>query len=387
MNKSIILLTLLIVVFIGVIVIINYKMITELDKAKNNVNNLENNNESSKIKESNDIEIVPTMDDQVLNNSAWCGTFQLVWNDMKNEVVKQDIIFTPQLRMVENLNKETFTSDMLSEESYYKKYGLKSLELKEEIEKGIKEKFNETSDIIDDFDWSEEALNDPNNPFVDRYFFYVMLRKNFEFEKEFNKLRVGDFNNGDFKNTTYFGLSKKSPREQREQVEVLYYNSNEDFAVRLKTKDDEVILYKNPTEDTFNKMFSNILIKNKTYMGNKFFESDDELKVPNIDFNRKKEYTELQEKKFLTLNGEGIIKKAIQTIEFKLDEKGGSIKSEAAIDMIEKTSARPIPEQGRKFNLDGTFAIFLKETNSELPYFAARIEDITKVQEAAERIN
>ncbi|MDD2627747.1 MAG: hypothetical protein PHR25_03940 [Clostridia bacterium] len=387
MKKNIMLLTLLIILFISVVAIISSKMIKELDKPKNNINEVENNNESSKIKESNNIEIVPTMDDQVSTNSAWCGTFQLVWNDMKNEVVKQNVVFTPQLKMVENLNKENFTSDMLSEESYYKKYGLKSLELKEEIERGIKEKFNETSDIINDIDWSEEALNNPSNPFEDRYFFYVMLRKNFEFEKEFNKLEAGEFNNGNYTNVRYFGLDKKSPKEQRKQVEVLYYNSLNDFALKLKTKDDEVIFYKNPTEDTFNNMFSNILRKSKTYKGNKFFEKDDELKVPNIDFNRKKEYTELQEKKFLTLNGEGIIKKAIQTIEFKLDEKGGSIKSEAAIDMIEITSAMPTPEQARKFNLDGTFAMFLKEANSEFPYFAARIEDITKVQEDAEKIN
>ncbi|MDD2628535.1 MAG: hypothetical protein PHD20_06630, partial [Clostridia bacterium] len=65
----------------------------------------------------------------------------------------------------------------------------------------------------------------------------------------------------------------------------------------------------------------------------------------------------------------------------------GSIKSEAAIDMIKVTSAIPIPEEARKFNLDSTFAMFLKETNSELPYFATRIEDITKVQEDAEKVN
>ena len=49
----------------------------------------------------------------------WCGTFQLVWNDMVNEVVKQDVIFTPQLEIVKNLNKQTFTNKQLSPNSYY----------------------------------------------------------------------------------------------------------------------------------------------------------------------------------------------------------------------------------------------------------------------------
>ena len=81
------------------------------------------------------IEVVPTMSDKITGDSSWCGTFQLVWNDMRNEVVKQDIIFNPQEEIVKNLNKEEFNEDMISEEYYYKTYGLKTLELKEEIEK------------------------------------------------------------------------------------------------------------------------------------------------------------------------------------------------------------------------------------------------------------
>ena len=51
-----------------------------------------------------------------------------------------------------NLNKESFTTDDISDSYYYKIYGKKSLELKDEIVRGIKEKFNQSSDIIDKFD-------------------------------------------------------------------------------------------------------------------------------------------------------------------------------------------------------------------------------------------
>lgn len=53
-----------------------------------------------------------------------------------------------------NLNKESFTTDDISDSFYYKIYGKKSLELKDEIVRGIKEKFNQSSDIIDKFDVS-----------------------------------------------------------------------------------------------------------------------------------------------------------------------------------------------------------------------------------------
>ena len=52
---------------------------------------------------------------------------------MVNEVVKQDVIFSPQLKIVENLNKQTFTNKELSPDSYYSKFWLLTLDLKTEI--------------------------------------------------------------------------------------------------------------------------------------------------------------------------------------------------------------------------------------------------------------
>lgn len=133
-----------------------------------------------------------TLDDEIDQNTdtIWCATFQLIWNDLKNDLAKQDIIFTPQLKIVENLNKETFTTNDLSEKYYYKKLGTPSLKLKQEIEKGIKEKFNEKSDILDDFNWE---ARDPKD-----YFLYAMLKKNFEFEKVFEEFENGAFKNGKY---------------------------------------------------------------------------------------------------------------------------------------------------------------------------------------------
>ena len=37
-------------------------------------------------------------------------------------------------------------------------------------------------------------------------------------------------------------------------------------------------------------------------------------------------------------------------------------------------------EEVREFLIDNTFAIFLKEDGKETPYFAAKINDITKFQ-------
>ena len=163
-------------------------------------------------------------------------------------------------------------------------------------------------------------------------------------------------------------------------MEILYYNSNEDFAVKLKTKqNDEVILAKGTEGATFNEIYNNINENSSNYEGIKEFTEEDELKIPNIDFDEKKEITYLRDKTFQFSNGtEYRIEKAMQTIEFELDEKGGKIKSEAG--MMNREMALLPAEQERKFYFDDEFTIFLKETDKEKPYFAAKIQDITKFQ-------
>jgi hypothetical protein len=71
--------------------------------------------------------------------------------------------------MAELLNKQGFSTADLSASAYYKKWGHTTPKLRQEIEQGIKEKFNETSDITGGLSW-----DDP-----DGYTLYAMLKKDF----------------------------------------------------------------------------------------------------------------------------------------------------------------------------------------------------------------
>lgn len=332
--------------------------------------------EITKPKGESKMNIVLSLEDTISDNTAWCGTFNLIWNDLKNDLAKQDIEFTPQLEIVKNLNKGTFTTSQLSEESYYKVYGTPSLRLKKQIEQAIKEKFNETSDILDDFNWEGR---DPND-----YFLYAMLKKEFEFPKVFTELDKGRF--GSYKEVSYFGINAETKEEVRDQVQVLYYNSKTDFAVKLITKTkDEVIITRGSKQNTFGSRYQEIQEKQKVYKGTQNFTENDKLKIPNITFDLKQEFQEIQNKSFYFSNGDKYsIEKALQTIQFELDKKGGKIKSEAGM-MAKREAIILEPEKPREFIVDDTFTIFLKEKDKELPYFAANISDITKVQKEAKK--
>lgn len=322
------------------------------------------------LKETLGVEVVPTLSDKIGNDTSWCPTFQIIWNDFKNEIVGEDIKFDQQLDILDNLNKGEFTTNDISDGYYYKVYGRKNLELKNKIEGAIKEKFNQESDILDKFDWSPDKL-DSGEDVIDRYFLYSMLYREFEFNKKFDTF------NDKFKeieNVKYFGIIKDN-NEIRDQIKVYYYNDENDFAIKLITKNnDEVIVIKNPKGETFEEIYNNIKGKETTD-----FNSDDNFMMPKIDFNVLREYSELENKEIITFYGTYTIDKAIQSIKFSLDEKGGKVKSEAGMDV--KFEATASDKKIRNFYVDDTFALLLKESNKKKPYFALRVDDISKFQQ------
>lgn len=332
--------------------------------------NVESVYDKKVLKETLGVEVVPTLSDKIDTDTSWCPTFQLIWNDFKNDIVKEDIKFDEKSDILDNLNKEDFTTKDISDNYYYKIYGRKNLELKNKIETAIKEKFNQTSDILDQFDWSNDAL-DSGEDVIDRYFLYSMLYREFEFNKKFDTF------NDKFKeieNVKYFGIIKDND-EIRDQIKVYYYNDEEDFAIKLITKNnDEVIVIKNPKGETFEEIYNNIKGKETTD-----FNSDDNFMMPVIDFNVLREYVELENKDIKTLYGIYMIDKAIQSIKFSLDEKGGKVKSEAGMDVKFETSV--LENKSRYFYVNDTFALFLKESNKDKPYFALRVDDISKFQQ------
>ena len=374
MKKFGILVKIIILLLIGIFIVIAVGYGLGLNNILKNFANEnrvdENNNSNKKDKTSNntDINVALTMDDKIENNTVWCGTFQLIWNDLKNNFAKQDIEFTPQLEVVKNLNKGQFNTSKISDNSYYKAQGRPTEKLKAEIEKGIKDKFNETSDILDGFDFD-------GNP--DKYLLYAMLKKEFKFNKQFEELENGQF--GAYENVKYFGTKENNSEELREQIQVLYYKSRDEFAVKLLTKqNDEIIIAKGIDKDTFNETYKEIQDKQNSYDGEKEFLKTDTLKIPNIDFKTEKEFKELENKPFKISDGNSyIIEKAIQTIQFELDKTGGKIKSEAGMG-IAKTAL--IREEPRDFSVDNTFTLFLKENDKDMPYFAAKIENINQFQ-------
>ena len=305
-------------------------------------------------------------------NKIWIGTFQLVFNDMKNNILKKDIYFVNEKPTEEliGLNSEEFNSSMLNESSYYTSWGETSFEARDKIKEGIKKKFNETSDIIDSLDWT---------PKKGSYYAYAMLKKQFEFLNEFDKLLPQPFNNSD-KKYEYFGIKPGSDNILDKNVNVLFYNDENNYAVSLNTKSgDTIYLYRTDENKSLKELYENMLNREKLYEGAKYFKDIDTLKIPNIKFAKIREYDELCNK-IIRGTDDLYFARAIETLQFELDNKGGKVKSEAIIMLAKATAIRTNMPKPRHFNFDKTFAMFLIDSNKQDPYMALRIKDLDEFQ-------
>lgn len=309
--------------------------------------------------------ITPTFTSKLSNtdtNKVWVGTFNLVWNDFMNDVIKGPIEFEDgESELAKELNKQAFTKNELSEESYYKIQGESTFDLKEKIEKDIKEKFNEESTILDKVDWGN-----PNS-----YTLYCMLKKEFNYLERFPSLNSASFNDSQEK-VKYFGLDSATIYDASKNVEVLFYNSKEDFAIKLKTKEgEEVILYKTTgNEKSFEENYKEVLEKQKNYTGSKVLKEEvDSLKIPFIKLSSEINYDELCGR--MIKNSNYYIRQALQTVDFELNNYGGSVKSEALIEGLQKG----IREKVKEFHFDSDFILYLKEENKDKPYFALKVDN------------
>ena len=310
------------------------------------------------------LDILPTMTtESSTENRAWVGTFQLVWNDILANITNKPIEFCGyESKMAQNLNQQEFTKDNLSSNAYYTKYGVVCPKLKKEIERGIRKKFREKSDILDMFDFS----NQPEKIFV-----YAMLKKDFKFLTAFDKLPDGFF--GDVrKPVKYFGINDNSSEKLYKNVEVLFFNDYNDYAIKLFTKsNDEVLLYRTEDNSTFDKYFKDLNDKTEKYVGNRRFIKGDSLLVPDIKLFKMARFEELEGHEIKDTKFR--IDKTIETIDFSMNNAGVKLKSEAGL-MARCTSLSP--RTGREFMFNDNFILFLVEKGQKVPYFAIRVHDV-----------
>ena len=307
----------------------------------------------------------PVTTQNLETNSAWVGTFQLAWNEFIEKRLNGNLVeFDDEatLNVVDELNKMEFTKDYLSEKDYYITVSEAKPSLKKEISKNIDKKFGiKNSQMLEQLDFSSGRNS---------YIIYAMLVKNFEFLEPFDRLQEMPFNDSERK-IKYFGINGVTDEKTYNNLEVLFYDGyDKDLAVKIYTKEgEELILYRTDNLDkTFNELYKEIEQKSESFDEEKKFVDGDYLKIPYMEIDTIISYEELCGKTIKGTNGM-YIEKALQNLKFSLNEKGGSLISEAAVQDATMGSS------DRYFTFHKPFVIFMKEENKEKPYFALKIDN------------
>lgn len=272
-----------------------------------------------------------TLDEHTVNN-LWIGTLDLAWKDLE-EKVGGKIELEENVDMANELNNSTFSKEMLDENDY---------------------QINVTRTITNGYN-IEAKLNKNLN------FLYPFDNFNNDYNYTFGK------DGKDY--IKYFGINNASKEELNQNVEVLFYNENNDFAVSLKTKEgDEIILYRTDENKSFDEYYEDIKNKKENYNGSTTFEENDELLVPYVRVNGMIVYNEFTDKIIKNTNGM-YISNVMQDVNFNLNESGCNLQSHATM------TTEYLSVGSRYFWFRDTFIIFMKEEKSDMPYFALKVDN------------
>ena len=290
-----------------------------------------------------------TLDENTINN-LWVGTLDLAWKDLEEKIGLNKIELEGEMPQIANdLNESTFSKEMLNPNDY-------KINVERTVTNGYK---------------IDATLNKELN-FLESFDNFSDYKWTFGNSEEYIK---------------YFGINNASPEEMNKNIEILFYNKlnngsllSNDMAIKLKTKEgDEIILYRTDDKKSFDEYYEDIKAKTKNYKGRTEFSEDDELRVPYVQVNGMINYNQLYDKKIK--NSKGLyIYDVIQNVNFYLNERGCNLSSKATM----VTEYMGIGQDTKYCYFQDTFIIFMKEANSDKPYFALKVDNndiLEKIEE------
>jgi len=298
-------------------------------------------------------------------NMIWCGTIALAWNEAIH-ALGGELHFTKPSREAELLNRQEFTKIDLDEESYVAMADTENHHLSDRIRAELKKKFG---DAVPARLLPDDSEQDPA-----KFDAYACLYKNLEFPTPFHEnaplwfsfRRVADFGFG-LESMAYLQYSNTHDVVGRE-VSVLSYVSDDNFVIRLRTKNDQdqLILAKIAPGKTLQATIDSVLpaLNSKSYWG---VGDHDELAVPKVDFDLMADFKEFEGQELIS--GATRVNKVAENILFQLNETGLKLTAFARMGLMTGMSDQ-LPPPPRHFIFNKPFLVLLKRESSPRPYFA-----------------
>ena len=290
-------------------------------------------------------------------NVLWCATFQMAW-DGASRHFGGPLRLQPASKLANSLNRSPFKRQWIDEASVFVAGGSVGDGVLDQIDQGARAK-GHASRLLGGL----RKISAPED-----LVFYALLSKDLEFERPFGKLgkwKVGE------RTVPWFGFTPQ--QEGRgpllQQVGVHHYAAKNDFVIELYSKQtgDQLLLAKLPQAPATPAAASRAVL-GRVRANPPRAELADLLAVPGIVADEMVSCSELEGR---TVSGTGrFVRSAMQAINFRMDEKGVKLRSEASISFGCSVQPQVIP---RLMILDPPFAIVMKRNGAPQPYFVAWI--------------
>jgi hypothetical protein len=314
--------------------------------------------------------VTPVLDGRLAaaKNQIYCATFQLAWQDLGVSTgVAPEVAEDSGLSAA--LNRANFPTDALNKGSYVARAGFER--------DGIRAKIRE--EMAQRFPTITPSLS-TSVPEVDAIA-YAFLQKNLPFEVKFDVLRdplIFHGSDGDtsVKSFGFKELEKATGSKEllKKQTKILHYQSDDEFAVRLKSKSDEIILAKTAPSGTLHETLDAVKKKIAASEGDanlRPLDEKDSLAVPRIAFNILRHFDELIGKSIKN-KPPFLVGDARQSIRFLLNESGARLVSEVLYsDWMNGHSKPPEPPKPRHIVFDKPFLLYVQKPRAERPYLIA----------------
>ncbi|MBN1507061.1 MAG: hypothetical protein JW955_09455 [Sedimentisphaerales bacterium] len=317
--------------------------------------------------------IVPTLDSPSPpgKNVIWCSSFQLAWNELRDNVLKAPLQVIGAEEVADRLNVAKQSTSDLEPESFYATGGWIRDGIVDKIRKDMAAKF--PSHVLPDFSGYDSGL-----------LAYCYLTANVPFKVPFGQIEKGlafTDSQGGKSRVEAFGLPGLFGYwhvEVREQVEVLYVGSDPNLKDPWEISEYAIDLckYSQPYQvvaalveprgslaETFEYVRSQV---DKAKHSEDLHELGrrDILEVPEMVWRIDHRFLQLIGKPLA--NVKGPITEAMQTIEFRLDRSGAKVESEALM----AAKARP-----NRFAFDRPFLVYMQKRGAEQPFLVMWVDN------------
>lgn len=284
-------------------------------------------------------------------NYIWTGAMNLCWTALSETIIHEPIAVRTEeadaLDIAERFNHPVCTTADLDEPSYYIKagFGPKTLEA---INRESRKKFPGKSFGDLDMTLGEDDI-------ISYAYFY----KKVAYEIPFTRTAIF------FDSAWVKGF--EAVKEEKRTVDVLQYENDDRFIIRLRLKSsgDELLLakgYDTHDPDEVVKALDGLSDRTASKL-----EADDHFMMPLLQLDCRRDYPELIGKPLANAGfTDYVIGVMFENIHFELDETGAKAESQAVIS-IERSA--PPRKTGRYFYLNKPFWVIMKRKDSQHPYF------------------